>query len=96
MLGQIGGALYDRAEDIREQFNMARRTLGKEGFNETIQYFRNELKKLDMGGKLMVELGTKIMYGDMEHIISSSSSSSGTGEGEGSKVVDWWIVATGV
>ena len=49
-----------------------------------------------MGGKLMVYLGTKIMYGDMEHLSPPSSSKAGGGELEGRKGVDWWIVATGV
>ena len=37
VLGRLGGALYDRAEEIGGHFNMARRILGKEVFNETIR-----------------------------------------------------------
>ena len=49
-----------------------------------------------MGGKIKVELRTKITYGDMERLSYSSSSTAGGGEGYGSKGVDQWIVATGV
>ena len=96
MLVRIGGALYDRSEEIRGQFNMARRIPGKEVFNKTIRYFLNKIKKLEMGGKLTVQLKTNITYGDMERIRSPSFSTSGGVEGEGSKGVDWWILATGV
>ena len=37
VLGRLGGALYDRYEEIGGQFNMARRIPGDEGFNETIR-----------------------------------------------------------
>ena len=60
VLVRIGGALYNRAEDIEGHFNMARRISGMEGLNETIQLFCNKLKKLEMGGELRVELGTDI------------------------------------
>ena len=81
VLGRLRGGLYNRAKDIGWQFNMERRMPGKEEFNEMMQYFRNKLKKLEMGGEIRVELGTNIMYGDMERLRSSSSSASGGGEG---------------
>ena len=88
--------LYNRSKDIAGQFNMARRIPGKEEFNETIRYFCNEIKRLEMGGKLRVELGTNITYGDMERLSSSSLSKAGRCEGEGSEGMDWWIMSTGI
>ena len=74
ILGRLGGALYYRAEEIGEKFNMERCISGNEVFNETIQYFRNEIKKLYMKGKLRLHLGTEITYSDMKRLISSSYS----------------------
>ena len=86
--------LYNRDEDIRGHFSIARLIPGKEEFNETIRYFNNEPKKLEMGVELRVEIGINITYGDMERLSSSSSSTADRVKGEGSQGVDWWIVAT--
>ena len=89
--------LYNRDEDIRGHFSIARLIPGKEEFNETIRYFCNELNKLEIGGELRFEIRTDITYSDMERLISSSySSTSGGGEGEDSEGGDWWIMETGV
>lgn len=53
--------LYDQADDIGGQFNMAKRIPGKEEFYETLRYFRVQLKKLGV----QVKLGTKVTYGQM-------------------------------
>ncbi len=54
--------LFDLADDIGGQFNMARKVPGKEEFNETIRYFRQRLT--DTGVKLM--LGTYVNAGMLE------------------------------
>ena len=61
-----------------------------------IRYFCKELKKLEMGGYLRVDLGTEITYGDMESLSFSSSSTTGRVKGDSSKGADRWILATGV
>jgi len=53
--------LYDQADDIGGQFNMAKRIPGKEEFYETLRYFRVQLKKLGVNMKL----GTKVTYDQM-------------------------------
>jgi 2,4-dienoyl-CoA reductase (NADPH2) len=73
-------SLYDEADEIGGQFNMAKRIPGKEEFHETIRYFRWKLKMLQDHGKLTIKLGTKISHGDM---INNQN-------------IDKWIVATGV
>lgn len=53
--------LYDQADDIGGQFNMAKRIPGKEEFYETLRYFRVQLKKHGVQTKL----GTKVTYEQM-------------------------------
>ncbi|KAL9179554.1 hypothetical protein ACHAXT_008844 [Thalassiosira profunda] len=72
--------LFDKADEIGGQFNMAKRIPGKEEFHETIRYFRVQLEKLREAGKLDVQLGTEVSFADMES----------------NKTIDKWIVATGV
>jgi len=38
--------LFDKADEIGGQFNMAKRIPGKEEFHETIRYFSVQLEKL--------------------------------------------------
>lgn len=44
--------LYDRAEEIGGQFNMAKRIPGKEEFHETLRYFSYQLKQHNVDIKL--------------------------------------------
>jgi len=53
--------LYDQAEDIGGQFNMAKRIPGKEEFYETLRYFRVQLEKEGV----QIKLGTTISYDQM-------------------------------
>lgn len=53
--------LYDKADDIGGQFNMAKRIPGKEEFYETLRYFRVQLKKHDV----QLKLGTSVSYEKM-------------------------------
>ncbi|CAB9500779.1 Metal reductase [Seminavis robusta] len=53
--------LYDQADDIGGQFNMAKRIPGKEEFYETIRYFRVQLEKHGV----QIKLGTKVTYEQM-------------------------------
>lgn len=72
--------LYDEADEIGGQFNMAKRIPGKEEFHETIRYFRWKLKSLQDKGKLTMKLGTKMSHNDMMNM----------------EKMDKWILATGV
>lgn len=53
--------LYDQADDIGGQFNMAKRVPGKEEFYETLRYFRVQLEKQGV----QLKLGTKVSYEQM-------------------------------
>jgi 2,4-dienoyl-CoA reductase (NADPH2) len=44
--------LFDRAQSIGGQFNMARQIPGKEEFDETLRYFQHRLKALDVRQRL--------------------------------------------
>ena len=79
--------LFDKADEIGGQFNMAKRIPGKEEFHETIRYFKVQLKKLKKAGKVDLQLGTEISYSDM--VTRSNNDDEG-------KVIDKWIIATGV
>ena len=43
--------LFDKANEIGGQFNMAKRIPGKEEFHETIRYFKNKVNNLESQGK---------------------------------------------
>lgn len=72
--------LYDKADAIGGQFNMAKRIPGKEEFHESIRYFNWQLNKLEKEGKLRMKLGTEVSNTDMLNDTQ----------------IDKWIVATGV
>jgi len=72
--------LYDKADAIGGQFNMAKRIPGKEEFHETIRYFDWQLNKLEREGKLTMKLGTEVSNADM---INNPD-------------IDKWIIAAGV
>uniref|UniRef100_A0A7S1BMQ1 Uncharacterized protein n=1 Tax=Corethron hystrix TaxID=216773 RepID=A0A7S1BMQ1_9STRA len=72
--------LYDKAESIGGQFNMAKRIPGKEEFHETIRYFNWQLNKLEKEGKLTLKLSTEVLSADVFNDTH----------------FDKWIVATGV
>jgi 2,4-dienoyl-CoA reductase (NADPH2) len=48
--------LFERANDIGGQFNMAKRIPGKEEFHETLRYFRTMLKKHNVAVKLETDV----------------------------------------
>jgi 2,4-dienoyl-CoA reductase (NADPH2) len=77
--------LFDKANEIGGQFNMAKRIPGKEEFHETIRYFNVQLRKLDKEGKLDIRLGTELSFDDMDSLSNS-----------GDDKIDKWIIATGV
>ncbi|KAL7451591.1 hypothetical protein ACHAWC_003409 [Mediolabrus comicus] len=77
--------LFDKANEIGGQFNMAKRIPGKEEFHETIRYFNVQLRKLEKEGKLDIRLGTELSFDDMDSLSNS-----------GDDKIDKWIIATGV
>ena len=77
--------LFDKANEIGGQFNMAKRIPGKEEFHETIRYFNVQLRKLEKEGKLDIRLGTELSFDDMDRLSNS-----------GDDKIDKWIIATGV
>jgi 2,4-dienoyl-CoA reductase (NADPH2) len=54
--------LFDAADEIGGQFNMAKRIPGKEEFSETLRYFRTRLEKTGV----TVKLGKRIEHGELE------------------------------
>ena len=78
--------LFDRADQIGGQFNMAKRIPGKEEFHETIRYFSGQLNQRAKEGKLVIQLGTEMTYDEMDRRSNS----------DGIDRIDKWIVATGV
>ncbi|MFH9264731.1 FAD-dependent oxidoreductase [Streptomyces sp. NPDC017546] len=54
--------LFDAAEEIGGQLNVARRVPGKEEFDETLRYFRTRLAELDVE----VRLGTRADAGSLD------------------------------
>lgn len=77
--------LFDKANEIGGQFNMAKRIPGKEEFHETIRYFNVQLRKLEKEEKLDIRLGTELSFDDMDRLSNS-----------GDDKIDKWIIATGV
>ncbi|MEU6491151.1 NADPH-dependent 2,4-dienoyl-CoA reductase [Streptomyces sp. NPDC046984] len=55
--------LYDAADDIGGQLNIARRVPGKQEFDETIRYFRTRLRQHGVD----VRLNTRVAAGDLAH-----------------------------
>ena len=53
--------LYDQADEISGQFNIAKRIPGKEEFYETLRYFCVQLEKHG----IKITLGTKVSYNQM-------------------------------
>jgi 2,4-dienoyl-CoA reductase (NADPH2) len=72
--------LYDKAEEIGGQFNMAKRVPGKEEFHETIRYFQSQIDKLVKQGKLNLCLNSELTHADIEE----------------NQIIDKWIIAAGV
>jgi 2,4-dienoyl-CoA reductase (NADPH2) len=56
-----GVTLYEAAEEIGGQFNLAKRIPGKEEFHETIRYFGRQLELLGV----LVKLGTRVSAADL-------------------------------
>lgn len=78
--------LYDNADEIGGQFNMAKRIPGKEEFHETLRYFNHRLAGLERSGKLEVRLGTEVRLQDMLE----------DDRGDHGNRTDKWILAAGV
>lgn len=78
--------LFDRADQIGGQFNMAKRIPGKEEFHETIRYFSGQLNQRAKEGKLNIQLRTEMTYDEMDRRSNSDDIDR----------IDKWIVATGV
>ncbi|MDB2511610.1 NADPH-dependent 2,4-dienoyl-CoA reductase, partial [Luminiphilus sp.] len=55
--------LFDAAEEIGGQFNLAKRVPGKEEFHETIRYYNTMLTKLDVD----LRLGARVSAQDLEN-----------------------------
>jgi len=54
--------LFDAADTIGGQFNLARRVPGKEEFNETLRYFR---RRIELSG-VTLQLGRRVTVADLE------------------------------
>ena len=54
--------LFDAADEIGGQFNLAKRVPGKEEFHETLRYYSKMLDKLDVD----VRLGERVSAADLE------------------------------
>ena len=60
--------LFDAAQEVGGQFNLARRIPGKEEFGETLRYFRTRLKDLNVD----VRLGQRVAADDLkgfDHVV---------------------------
>ncbi len=56
--------LYEASEDIGGQFNLAKRIPGKEEFEETIRYFRHQIKKTGIHLHLNTRIGVDALSDD--------------------------------
>ncbi len=54
-------AIFDSASEIGGQFNLAKQIPGKEEFNETLRYFKNQLEKL----KIEINLNCRVQTSDL-------------------------------
>jgi 2,4-dienoyl-CoA reductase (NADPH2) len=63
--------LFDAADDIGGQFNMARQIPGKEEFSETLRYFRGRLAATGVDVKLSTRVGAADLKGFDEVILAT-------------------------
>lgn len=57
--------LFDQADRVGGQFDLARRIPGKEDYAETIRYFGGEIDELAARGRLDLRLGTRVTVSDL-------------------------------
>ncbi|MCA1273987.1 FAD-dependent oxidoreductase [Streptomyces rubiginosohelvolus] len=63
--------LFDTADEIGGQLNVARRVPGKEEFDETLRYFRTRLAELDVDVRLSTRAGTGTLDGFDEIVLAT-------------------------
>ncbi|MEU2903847.1 NADPH-dependent 2,4-dienoyl-CoA reductase [Streptomyces globisporus] len=63
--------LFDTAEEIGGQLNVARRVPGKEEFDETLRYFRTRLAELDVDVRLSTRADTGTLDGFDEIVLAT-------------------------
>ncbi|UIZ16710.1 NADPH-dependent 2,4-dienoyl-CoA reductase [Streptomyces sp. R527F] len=63
--------LFDTADDIGGQLNVARRVPGKEEFDETLRYFRTRLAELDVDVRLSTRADTGTLDGFDEIVLAT-------------------------
>ncbi|WP_217229259.1 NADPH-dependent 2,4-dienoyl-CoA reductase [Streptomyces anulatus] len=63
--------LFDTADEIGGQLNVARRVPGKEEFDETLRYFRTRLAELDVEVRLSTRADTKTLDGYDEIVLAT-------------------------
>ncbi|MFJ4709976.1 FAD-dependent oxidoreductase [Streptomyces anulatus] len=63
--------LFDTADEIGGQLNVARRVPGKEEFDETLRYFRTRLAELDVEVRLSTRADTKSLDGYDEIVLAT-------------------------
>ncbi|WP_406149993.1 FAD-dependent oxidoreductase [Streptomyces anulatus] len=63
--------LFDTADEIGGQLNVARRVPGKEEFDETLRYFRTRLAELDVEVRLSTRAGTGTLDGYDEIVLAT-------------------------
>ena len=63
-------SLFDKAEEVGGQFNMAKKIPGKEEFYETLRYYRKQLELLDVDLRLGKEVaGQEITDGKFDDVV---------------------------
>ncbi|MFE5097344.1 FAD-dependent oxidoreductase [Streptomyces sp. NPDC056638] len=63
--------LFDAAEEIGGQLNVARRVPGKEEFNETLRYFRTRLAEEKVGLRLGTRVTAGVLHGFDEVVLAT-------------------------
>ncbi|MFC9627496.1 FAD-dependent oxidoreductase [Streptomyces sp. NPDC056930] len=63
--------LFDAAEEIGGQLNVARRVPGKEEFNETLRYFRTRLAEEKVGLRLGTRATADVLHGFDEVVLAT-------------------------
>ena len=61
--------LFDAAEQIGGQFNMAKRIPGKEEFNETLRYYKKQIDIHGVDLKLQTKVTPDTVNGQFDHVI---------------------------
>lgn len=65
--------LYEKSDKIGGQFNLARSIPGKEEFHETMRYFNNQIKLLNLDIKLNTEVNLEMLESlKFDHIVFST------------------------